>query len=73
MLGNESWLPVDKREPLRLHCEEWGALGPMELDPSIKANAAGFRVRSTSFVCPAGFSGFEEIDGLYYWTAKEES
>lgn len=68
MLGDESWLPMDRRSPRRLHCEEWGNLGPMELDPSIKPNAAGFRVRSTEFIAPPGARGFTNIQGVYYWT-----
>lgn len=68
MLGNESWLPVHQRDLIRLHCEEWGNLGPMELNPSIKPNKAGFRCRSTDFIAPPGAHGFTEIDGVYYWT-----
>lgn len=68
MLGAESWLPVDQQSPLRLHCEEWGNLGPMELNPEIKANCAGFRVRSTEFLAPEGARGFTEVDGVYFWT-----
>lgn len=68
MLGGESWLPVDKRSPVRLECEEWGNLGPMELDPAIKLNKAGFRVRSTTIPAPAGALGFTSVEGVYYWT-----
>lgn len=70
MLGGESWLPLAEREPVRLHCEEWGHLGPMELDPEIKPNAAGFRVRSSDFLAPAGATGFAYIDGVYVWTRE---
>jgi hypothetical protein len=68
MLGNESWLPAHERSLIRLHCEEWGNLGPMEMNPEIKRNKAGFRVRTTQFIAPAGVHGFMEIDGVYYWT-----
>ena len=68
MLGGESWLPPDRQTPIRLHCEEWGNLGPMELDPSIQDNGHGFRVRSTDLPAPAGARGFAQLDGTYYWT-----
>ena len=68
MLGGESWLPADKQTPMRLHCEEWGNLGPMELDPSIQDNGHGFRVRSTYLPAPPGAIGFTEVDGVYFWT-----
>ena len=68
MLGDESWMKPEDRSPLRLHCEEWGNLGPMELNPEIKANNAGFRCRSTEFTPPAGARGFKEVGGIYYWT-----
>lgn len=68
MLGNESWMPVDKRSHMRLACEEWGSLGPMELDPTIKPNKAGFRVRCTDIPAPEGAHGYTMIDGIYYWT-----
>lgn len=68
MLGSESWLPSEQQSPLRLSCEEWGNLGPMELDPTIKPNKVGFRVRSTQFLAPPGALGFTQIDGIYYWT-----
>ncbi len=68
MLGGESWLPADRQSPRRLHCEEWGNLGPMELVPTIKPNKVGFRVRSTEFLAPPGTLGFTQIDGVYYWT-----
>ncbi len=68
MLGDESWLEPKDREPLRLHCEEWGNLGPAELDPEIKPNKVGLRVRTTDFFPPPGARGFTSIDGVYYWT-----
>ena len=68
MLGGESWLPAEDRSPIRLHCEEWGTLGPMELDPTIQPNRAGLRVRSTDFPAPAGALGFTKVDGVYFWT-----
>jgi len=68
MLGGESWLPVERRSPVRLECEEWGNLGPMELDPDIKPNKAGFRVRSTTIPAPPGALGFTSVEGVYYWT-----
>jgi hypothetical protein len=40
----------------------------MELDPEIKPNKAGFRVRSTTIHAPAGALGFTEVEGVYYWT-----
>ena len=71
MLGGESWLAPDQQTPIRLHCEEWGNLGPMELDPEIKPNKAGFRVRSTDFPAPPGARGFTQQGGAYYWTAED--
>jgi hypothetical protein len=71
MLGGESWLPADKQTPIRMHCEEWGHLGPMVLDATIPPNAAGFRVRSTDFPAPEGAHGFTDIDGVYYWTRED--
>jgi len=68
MLGDESWMNPEDRTPLRLHCEEWGNLGPMDLNPKIKPNKAGFRVRSTEFTPPPGARGFAKVDGVYYWT-----
>jgi hypothetical protein len=70
MLGNESWLPIESRSPTRLSCEEWGNLGPMELNREIRPNKAGFRVRSTEFMAPDGAHGFTDIDGIYYWTRE---
>jgi len=72
MLGDESWMPVEKRSPRRLHCEEWGNLGPMELDPAIKPNKAGFRVRQSEFPAPDGAVGFTNVDGVYYWTNTDQ-
>lgn len=68
MLGDETWLPVEDRSPMRLLCEEWGNLGPLELDPEIKPNKAGFRVRCTELIAPPGAIGFTKVDGVYYWT-----
>lgn len=68
MLGAESWLPASQQTPRRLHCEEWGSLGPIELNPEIRPNKAGFRVRCTTVLAPAGALGFVELDGVYYWT-----
>lgn len=68
MLGDESWMKTEDRSPRRLHCEEWGNLGPMELDPTIKPNKAGFRCRSSDFHPPEGARGFTQVNGIYYWT-----
>ena len=68
MLGGESWLSTDKQTPMRLHCEEWGNLGPMELNAEIPKNSAGFRVRCTTIPAPAGAIGFIDVDGVYFWT-----
>lgn len=38
------------------------------MDPEIKPNAAGFRVRSTEILAPQAARGFEKLDGVYYWT-----
>ena len=73
MLGDEPWLPEEKRSPRRLHCEEWGNLGPMELNPEIKPNKVGLRVRITTIEAPAGARGFEQIDRVYYWTDRDWS
>ena len=73
MLGDESWMPLAERSPLCLHCEEWGNLGPMELDPEIKPNAAGFRVRTTTIEAPQGARGFEKIEGVYFWSDRSWS
>lgn len=71
MLEGESWLAAADRTPVRLHCEEWGNIGPLELDPTIRPNAAGFRVRASDFVAPDGARGFTHIDGIYFWTAED--
>jgi hypothetical protein len=71
MLGDETWLPKERRSPLRLHCEEWGNLGPMEINPEIKDNGHGFRVRASNFPAPPGALGFTSVDGVYYWTDKD--
>lgn len=68
LLGRESWMDVADQTPLRLHCEEWGNLGPLELDPDIRPNAAGFRVRGTDFPAPAWARGFYQDAGVYFWT-----
>lgn len=67
MVGGQTWLKPESRDPIRLECEEWGNLGPMELNPDIKPNKAGFRVQSTTIPAPAGALGFTEVDGIYYW------
>lgn len=72
VLGRESWLPPEKQSPRRLSCEEWGNLGPMELDPEIKPNKSGFRVRSSTFIAPDWADDFEFIDGVYYWVSSRE-
>lgn len=72
MLGDETWLPRNQRQPRRLHCEEWGNLGPMEMNPEIQPNSAGFRVRTTSIPAPEGALGFTEVDDIYYWTDTDE-
>jgi hypothetical protein len=68
MLGEEAWLPVQERTPRRLLCEEWGNLGPMELNQVIQDNGHGFRVRLTEIVAPEGALGFTDVDGVYFWT-----
>jgi hypothetical protein len=68
MLGGEPWMPLEKRTLLRLHCEEWGNLGSIELNPDIKDNGHGFRVRSTEILAPEGALGFVSENGIYYWT-----
>lgn len=68
MLGGESWLTKEKQSPFRLHCEEWGNLGPLNLDAEIEPNEAGFRVRITTIPAPPGAKGYTEIAGVYYWT-----
>lgn len=71
MLGGESWLLPHDRDLFRLHCEEWGNLGPVELNQEIKPNKAGFRVRCTTIIAPPGVFGFTEVDGSYYWTDSD--
>lgn len=68
MLGGESWMEPQDRSAVRLHCEEWGNLGPLELSLEIKPNKAGFRVRITTIEAPQGAKGFTKIDGVYWWT-----
>lgn len=68
MVGGQSWLPVEQRDPIRLICEEWGNMGPLELRPEIPPNKHGMRVRFTEFLAPDGAIGFKEVDGVYYWT-----
>ena len=70
MLGGEAWLSPEDRTPMRLHCEEWGNLGPMELNPDIRPNKSGLRVKSSDFIAPKGAKGFKCIDGVYYWSKK---
>ncbi len=72
MLGDETWLPLEQRSPRRLHVELWGNLGPMELDPSIGPNAAGFRVKSTDYPAPPGAYGVTTVDGVLCWTDLDE-
>ena len=72
MLGGETWLPIEEQSPVRLFCEEWGNLGPMELRPEITSNKAGFRVRTSEFVAPVGAIGFTDVDGIYYWTDTDQ-
>jgi hypothetical protein len=69
IVGDESWLAPEKRTPLRLICEEWGQIGPMVIDSSIKPNAAGFPVRVTEFLIPEGMA-YTKVDGAYYWIPK---
>lgn len=72
MLGAESWLQPHLRTPRRLVCEEWGNLGPLELNPDIKDNGHGFRVRLTEIPAPDGATEYECVDGVYFWTANME-
>lgn len=72
MLGDESWLPVERRTARRLHCEEWGNLGPMELAAEIPPNKAGLRVRTSSILAPEGALGFTQYGDDYYWTDTDE-
>lgn len=68
MLGGEAWLAVENRTPHRLLCEEWGNLGPAELNPEIKPNKVGLRVRMTEILAPSDAIGFTDVEGVYYWT-----
>ncbi|PVX84315.1 hypothetical protein [Paraburkholderia unamae] len=68
MLGGETWLPIEKREPVRLAVEEWGNMGPLELRPDVPDNGHGFRVRMTYFPAPDGAIGFTDVDGELWWT-----
>lgn len=70
-LGNECWLPVPERTPLRLCCEEWGNLGPLGLDRSIPKNKAGFRVRVTEILAPSSDAQAKCLDGVWGWLTKE--
>lgn len=72
MLGDETWLPRDQRKPRRLCCEEWGNLGPMELNLEIGPNKAGFRVRVTEIIAPPGALGVAQTDDGYFWTDTDE-
>lgn len=65
-------MPEAERSEIRLCCEEWGNLGPMELDPTIKPNRAGFRVRVTEFFAPLGAIGFTRLNGKYFWTDTDQ-
>lgn len=68
MLGGESWMDEKDQSPIRLNCEEWGNLGPMELNPEIEPNKAGLRVKCTETIAPENARGFTVVDGIYYWT-----
>ena len=70
LVGNQSWLKPEDRTPLTLVVEQWGNLGPMELDPSIRPNRAGFRVRELTFLAPAWARGFATRSGLLVWTSE---
>jgi len=72
MLGGETWMPKEKRSPVRLLCEEWGNMGPLELRPDIQPNKAGFRVRLTEIIAPPGALGFTDVDGIYFWTDTDQ-
>lgn len=71
MLGGEEWMPKEIQSPRRLVCEEWGNLGPLELNPDIVENAAGFRVRDTVILAPDGALGFLKIGGEYWWSDRD--
>ena len=72
MLGDETWMAPEDRTPIRLECEEWGNLGPLELNAEIKPNKAGFRVRRTTIPAQPGALGFTQVDGVYYWTDEDQ-
>lgn len=72
MLGNESWLPISRRSRRRLLCEEWGNLGPAELDSTIEPNSAGFRVRLKEFLAPTATSTYVCEGGVYFWAERKE-
>ena len=71
VIGGESWKDPADRTPVRLIVEEWGNLGPMEMNPEIKPNAAGFRVRVTEILAPAGARGVEEVNGVLHWSIRD--
>jgi hypothetical protein len=71
LLGRESWLKESEQTPLRLHVEEWGNLGPMELNPEIPKNAAGFRMRGTDILAPGWARGFTRQDDRLVWTSDK--
>ncbi|WP_284076355.1 hypothetical protein [Herbaspirillum aquaticum] len=68
MLGGEEWLAKENRSPIRILCETWGNLGPLELNREIPPDKAGFRVKHDEILAPDGCIGFKQIDGKYYWT-----
>jgi len=70
MIGGESWLAQEERTETRLCCEEWGNLGPLVLDSSIKPNLSGLRVKLTHIPAPEGANGYTRVNGIYYWTAE---
>lgn len=72
MLGDETWLAPQERTVRRLHCEEWGNLGPTELNPDIKPNVVGYRVRTSDFIAPEGAVGFTRVGDIYYWTDTDQ-
>lgn len=71
VVGGESWKDPADRSPVRLIIEEWGNLGPMEMNPEIKPNAAGFRVRVTEILAPDGARGVEEVNGVLHWSIRD--
>ncbi|WP_372356943.1 hypothetical protein ACCP99_08085 [Xanthomonas sp. NCPPB 3443] len=68
MIGGESWLPPEDRTPIRLVCEEWGNLGPAELNSEIQPNKPGLRVRATEIAAPIEALGYVRVSGIYFWT-----